>query len=57
MARPLRIEVAGGVYHVTLRGDRRETIFGDDADRRACGRGSGSGLSFAHLPPVGGFVM
>ena len=35
MARPLRIELAGGVYHVTSRGDRRETIFGDDADRRA----------------------
>ena len=30
MARPLRIELAGGVYHVTSRGDRRETIFGGD---------------------------
>ena len=35
MARPLRIELAGGVYHVTSRGDRREMIYGDDADRRA----------------------
>ena len=34
MARPLRIELAGGVYHVTSRGDRREMIYGDDADRR-----------------------
>lgn len=35
MARPLRIELAGGLYHVTSRGDRRESIFFDDADRRA----------------------
>lgn len=35
MARPLRIEFAGAVYHVTSRGDRREPIFTDDADR-AC---------------------
>ena len=27
MARPLRLELAGGLYHVTSRGDRRE-IFG-----------------------------
>lgn len=35
MARPLRIELAGGLYHVTSRGDRREDIFLEDADRRA----------------------
>ena len=35
MARPLRIEFPGAVYHVTSRGDRREAIFGDDADRAA----------------------
>ena len=35
MARPLRIELAGGVYHVTSRGDRREDIFLTDDDRRA----------------------
>lgn len=35
MARPLRIELAGGLYHVTSRGDRREDIFLDDADRLA----------------------
>ncbi len=34
MARPLRIELAGGLYHVTSRGDRREDIFIDDQDRR-----------------------
>lgn len=33
MARPLRIELAGGLYHVTSRGDRSEDIFLDDADR------------------------
>jgi hypothetical protein len=33
MSRPLRIELAGGLYHVTSRGDRREAIFGDDQDR------------------------
>jgi REP element-mobilizing transposase RayT len=35
MSRPLRIEFPGAVYHVTSRGDRREPIFDDDADREA----------------------
>ena len=35
MSRPLRIEFAGAVHHVTSRGDRRENIFVDDADRAA----------------------
>lgn len=35
MARPLRIEFDGAVYHLTSRGDRREPIFEDDEDR-AC---------------------
>jgi putative transposase len=35
MARPLRIEFPGAVYHVTARGDRREPIFVDDPDRQA----------------------
>ena len=34
MARPLRIEYEGAVYHVTSRGDRREEIYADDEDRR-----------------------
>ena len=34
MVRPLRIEYAGAVYHVTARGDRREPIAKDDSDRR-----------------------
>ena len=33
MARPLRIEFPGALYHVTARGDRREDIFEDDEDR------------------------
>jgi len=33
MARPLCIEFPGAIYHVTARGDRREAIFDDDADR------------------------
>ena len=34
MARPLRIEFADAVYHVTARGNRQEPIFLDDHDRR-----------------------
>lgn len=34
MARPLRIEYPGAIYHVLSRGDRREAIFKDDPDRR-----------------------
>ena len=33
MARQMRVEYAGAVYHVMNRGDRREEIFQDDADR------------------------
>ncbi len=33
MARPLRIEYEGAVYHVTLRGNDRQAIFRTDADR------------------------
>ena len=33
MARPIRIEQAGALYHVTSRGDRREDIDLDDEDR------------------------
>ena len=46
MARKLRIEYAGAIYHVMNRGDRREPIFRDDGDRllfletlgQACGK-------------------
>jgi putative transposase len=33
MARKLRLEYAGAIYHVMNRGDRREPIFKDDRDR------------------------
>ena len=33
MSRPIRIEFANALYHVTSRGDRREAIFEDDDDR------------------------
>lgn len=35
MARPLRIEYPGAIYHIMSRGDRREMIFLDDGDRRS----------------------
>jgi putative transposase len=35
MARPLRIEFPGAVYHVTSRGGGRAPVFADDADRVA----------------------
>jgi len=46
MARKLRIEYPGAIYHVMNRGDRREAIFRDDEDRKlflatlaeACGK-------------------
>ena len=33
MARPLRLEFAGALYHVTSRGDRQEDIYDNDSDR------------------------
>jgi REP element-mobilizing transposase RayT len=32
MARPLRVQVAGGFFHVTARGNRRQPIFMDNVD-------------------------
>lgn len=34
MTRPLRIELANAIYHVTSRGNRRDAIFEDDEDRQ-----------------------
>ena len=34
MARKVRVEYPGAIYHVMNRGDRREPIFKDDADRK-----------------------
>ena len=33
MARPIRIEYEGAVYHVTIRGNDRKALFSTDADR------------------------
>ena len=46
MARKLRVEYPGAIYHLMNRGDRRESIFKDDEDRQrflvtlaeACGK-------------------
>src|SRR6058998_1221883 len=35
MARQLRIQYEGAIYHLMSRGDRREEIFRDDLDRRS----------------------
>jgi hypothetical protein len=34
MARKLRIQYPGAIYHVINRGDRREPMFADDQDRQ-----------------------
>jgi putative transposase len=34
MARPLRLEFPGALYHLTARGNARQTIFQDDTDRQ-----------------------
>jgi len=34
MARPLRVEYEGAIYHVTIRGNDRRNIFLDDRDRQ-----------------------
>ena len=34
MARPLRIEIEGGLYHVIARGNGRQAIFHDERDHQ-----------------------
>ena len=34
MARPIRVEYANAVYHVTALGNERKAIYRDDADRQ-----------------------
>jgi len=34
MARKLRVEYPGAIYHVMIRGDQKESIFRDDQDRQ-----------------------
>lgn len=45
MVRPLRIEFPGALYHVTARGNRRESIFVNDSDRVALLRILGDAMS------------
>jgi REP-associated tyrosine transposase len=35
MPRPMRIEYPGAVYHVIARGNNRQAIFKDEADRKS----------------------
>jgi putative transposase len=56
--RKLRVEYPGAIYHVMNRGDRREPIFKDDADRRrfldtlaeACGKTGWQVLAYCLMP-------
>jgi putative transposase len=34
MPRPPRLQIAGGTFHVTSRGNRRQSIYHDDLDRK-----------------------
>jgi REP element-mobilizing transposase RayT len=58
MARKLRVEYPGAIYHVMNRGDRREPIFRDAADRErfvetlgeACERGGWQAHAYCLMP-------
>ena len=50
MARPIRIEFAGAIYHVTSRGDRREDIYRDDQDREIWLRVVGNQVHLNTIP-------
>ena len=61
MARRVRLEYPGAVYHAMCRGDRREDIFLDEKDRwlfldalaQACGRaGISRHLAMGHVSNV-----
>src|SRR3954447_17861705 len=51
MARPLRLEYSGALYHVTSRGNAKADIFLDDADRRIFLRTLGSTIAREHFAP------
>ena len=44
MARKLRVEYEGAIYHVMNRGDRREAVFRDAADRELFFENAGRGV-------------
>ena len=49
MARPLRLEFPGALYHVTARGNGRQPIFMDDADRERFLTALASAVARYHL--------
>jgi hypothetical protein len=53
MARPLRIEFAGALYHVTSRGDGREAIYVQDQERHHPVALHAPNAAEAHPHPVG----
>ncbi len=53
MPRKLRMEYEGAIYHVTNRGNRREKIFRDEADRE---RSPGQSCS-GHEMAIGGLYQ
>ena len=50
MSRPLRIEFAGALYHVTSRGNRRKAIFRNDLDRDNKRKRKGNGKGGRCVP-------
>jgi hypothetical protein len=50
MARKLRVEYEGAIYHVMNRGDRQEPIFRDDQDQALTKGHSGRFSLFTLLP-------
>jgi putative transposase len=51
MARPLRIEVAGALYHITSRGDGREDIYAGEEDRKVWLEILGQVWAISEIPP------
>ncbi len=56
MARPLRLELPGGIYHVTARGDERRSIFREaiarayrEYDYRVCEIAGALGCHYATI--------
>jgi hypothetical protein len=56
MTRPLRVEFAGALYHVTARGNERRAVYRDDEDRTTFQRTLGEG-SEQNGPRIHGFCL
>lgn len=50
MARKLRVEYPGAIYHRMNCGDRREPIFKDETDRLSFGKTLGEACAYVLLP-------